>query len=86
MTIQFGKMTVELRNSKPITGPGNLTSDVSQEYFDYTDKPYPSSIDWKQATTLTFKPDQGKEKTYLASETKYYFNAGWVGPRLVFRE
>ncbi len=80
-----GKMTVNIKNGKSIVGRGLLNSDNTEVYFDYSDKPYPSSIDWKNATNLTFEPDMGKEKYYSASETNYFFQGGWVGPRLIFK-
>ena len=86
MPTTFGKMTVDIKNAKSITGPGTLESDNSgQVWFDFSGKPYPSSIDWKKATTLTFTPTMGKEKTYYAADTEYFFNGGWVGPRLVLQ-
>jgi hypothetical protein len=78
-----GTMVVDIENAKSITGRGTLKSDNSQVYFDYFGKPYPSSIDWKKATTLTFTPDKGKKKSYHKSDVEYFFNGGWVGPRLV---
>ena len=82
-----GTMTVEIQNAKSVVGRGTLDSDTSgQVWFDYSGKPFPSSIDWKKATTLTFKPDLGKERTFYAKETEYFFNTGWVGPRLVLKK
>jgi hypothetical protein len=57
-----GTITVAITNAKSISGPGTLNSDNSgQMWFDFSGKPYPSSIDWKKATTLTFRPHLGKE-------------------------
>lgn len=82
-----GSMKVDIANAKSITGRGVLQSDNSgQIWFDYGDKPYPSSIDWKKATTLTFTPDMGKAQVFYASNTQYFFNSGWVGPRLVLQQ
>jgi hypothetical protein len=82
----FGKMTVEITNAKAIVGHGDLDSDASgQTWFDYNGKPYPSKIDWKKATTCTFDPDKGKQKSWLAKDVEYFFNGGWVGPRLVLQ-
>jgi hypothetical protein len=81
-----GTMTVDIKQGKSITGRGTLDWDNSgQVWFDYSAKNYPTSIDWKKATNLTFTPDLGKVKTYSASETEYFFNGGWVGPRLVLK-
>lgn len=81
-----GTMTVEITQAPAITGRGSLQSDNSgQIWFDYADRPYPSPIDWKKATTLTFKPDMGKQQVFYASKTQYFFNAGWTGPRLVLQ-
>ena len=81
-----GTMKVEIRNAKAIVGRGTLDSDNSgQKWFDYSGKPYPSKIDWKSATTLTFTPDMGKAQTFSASDTEYFFQGGWVGPRLVLQ-
>lgn len=82
-----GVMEVALNNAKPIKGRGTLNSDNSgQIWFDYSGKPYPSKIDWKNATVLTFTPDMGSVKTFWASDTQYFFNGGWVGPRLVLKK
>jgi hypothetical protein len=81
-----GNMKVEISNAAAKTGPGALKSDNSgQVWFDYSGKDYPSSIDWKKATTLTFQPHMGKAKTYHASGTEYFFQGGWTGPRLVLQ-
>jgi hypothetical protein len=80
----MGQMIVEFNNGKPMTGPGKLVDDGNgQVYFDYSDKPYPSTIDWKTATTLTFKPYMGKKRTFFKKDAEYFFQGGWVGPRLV---
>jgi hypothetical protein len=82
-TQTHGIMTVEISNGASIVGPGDLKSDSSgQVWFDYTGKNYPSRIDWKKAKNLKFKPHIGKEKSYHASETDYFFDGAWVGPRL----
>jgi len=79
-----GQMKVELAQDKAITGRGALESDSSgQVWFDYSDRPFPSKIDWRSATTLTFVPDLGKSRSWLASDVEYFYNGGWVGPRLV---
>lgn len=81
-----GTMKVDIANGKSISGRGALQSDNSgQIWFDYSDKPYPSSIDWKKATTLTFTPDMGKAQVFYASSTEYFFQGGWTGPRLVLQ-
>jgi hypothetical protein len=59
-----GTLVVDIMNGKSITGRGTLTSDNSQVDFDYPGKPYPTSIDWKKATNLTFKPVVGKKREY----------------------
>ncbi len=87
MTSTAGEMTVDIKNGKSITGRGTLNSDITGEvYFDYGGKPYPSSLDWKKATSLTFTPDVGKKtKNYHADSTEYFFQGGWVGPRLILQ-
>jgi hypothetical protein len=83
----FGVMEVALKNAKSIKGPGTLKSDESgQVWFDYSGKDYPSSIDWKKATVLTFTPSMGNVQTFWGSETEYFFNSGWVAPRLVLKK
>lgn len=82
----FGKLKVELTSGPAISGRGTWDSDTSgQIWFDFQGKPYPSSIDWKKATSLTFTPDMGKDKSYSASSCEYFFNGGWVGPRIVLQ-
>jgi hypothetical protein len=82
-----GTMKVEIKNAKAISGLGTLSRDTSgQIWFDFSGKPYPSSLDWKKATTLTFTPNMGKERTYYKADTEFFFNGGWVGPRLVLQK
>lgn len=84
---EFGEMVVEIENAKSITGHGTLKSDDSgQLWFDYNGKPYPSKLDWKKATSLTFTPNIGKKRQFLASDVEYFFNGGWVGPRLLINQ
>jgi len=81
-----GTMKVRIRNGKTIVGTGYLDSnDSGQVWFDFSGKPYPSPLDWKFATTLTFKLAVGKERTWAASEVEYCFQSGWAGPRLVLQ-
>jgi hypothetical protein len=86
MSVTFGSMNVEYSSGPAMTGPGNMTADGSQLYFDYTERAFPSKIDWRIATTLTFTPSMGKKQVFSQSDAKYYFTGGWVGPRLVFSE
>lgn len=84
--VTFGSMTVEITNGPSITGPGNLNEDNGGRiWFDYTGKDYPSSIDWKKATNLTFTPGMGKVRNFTKPPAQYFFNAGWVAPRLVLQ-
>ena len=88
MSTTVGQMTVEIRNGKAITGRGRLSEEIGGEvYFDYAGKPYPSSVDWKRATSLTFTPDVGKKtKQWFAANDMYYFQGGWVAPRLLIEQ
>ena len=80
----FGSMKVELTNARAIVGTGTMNSDnAGQVWFDYDGKPFPSKIDWRSATTLTFTPSMGKASTSFASDWEYLFNGQWLGPRLV---
>jgi hypothetical protein len=78
-----GKMTVDMSKGKAIVGHGNLSIEASRVWFDYDGKPYPSKLDWENASSLTFEPDMGRSRSWLASEVEYFFNSGWVAPRLV---
>ncbi len=82
----FGKMKVDITNAKSITGKGTYNKDNSgQIWFDYSGRPYPSIIDWKKATSLTFTPNMGKEKYFHKNDTEYFFQGGWKAPRLVLQ-
>jgi len=77
-----GKITVTFTQGKASVGRGTYNDPAGpQPYLDYTDKPYPSSIDMKKATGVTFTPDMGKAKSF--SKWQYLFTSGWVGPRLL---
>lgn len=78
----FGSITVTFSSGPAITGPGTYnTDDPSQLYLDYSGKPYPTSIDMKKATAVSFQPSMGKKVNF--STWEYFFNGGWVGPRLL---
>lgn len=77
-----GTITVTFRSGPASVGRGTL-SDAGgpQPYLDYSGKPYPSSIDMKKATAVSFAPDMGKTRHF--SKWSYFFNGGWVGPRIL---
>jgi hypothetical protein len=78
----FGNITVTFSSGPAITGPGTYNNDdPAQLYLDYSGKPYPTSIDMKKATAVSFQPHMGKTVNF--SKWTYFFNGGWVGPRLI---
>jgi hypothetical protein len=77
-----GTITVTFTSGPSSVGRGTL-NDASgpQPYLDYSGKPYPSSIDMKKANGVSFAPDMGKVRHF--SKWQYFFNGGWVGPRIL---
>ena len=83
MTDYTGEIIVTFSKGKKSVGRGTLKdwkSGKLQAYADYSGKPYPTKIDMKNATDVRFQPDKGKE--IIFSKWVYFFNSGWVGPRL----
>lgn len=77
-----GTITVTFSQGKASVGTGTLSDAKGpQPYLDYSGKPYPSSIDMKTATAVSFAPHIGKTVNF--SKWKYYFQSGWVGPRIL---
>jgi hypothetical protein len=79
-----GEITVTFSSGPKQVGRGTLKDwkdGKLQAYFDYSGKPYPTKIDMKKATGITFKPDMGKEITF--STWTYMFQSGWAAPRLL---
>ncbi|WP_323119234.1 hypothetical protein [Burkholderia alba] len=77
-----GKITVTFSSGKDSVGHGTLNDiDGPQPYLDYDGKPYPSSIDMKKATGVSFEPDMGKTRNF--SKWQYFFQGGWNAPRIL---
>ena len=77
-----GVIEVTFSSGPASLGHGTLNdAGGPQPYLDYSGKPYPSSIDMKKATSVSFTPHVGKKRTF--SKWEYFFNGGWVGPRIL---
>ena len=76
-----GDIIVTFKSGKQVKGRGTLNDkNTAQPYIDYGKKPYPSSLDMKNAASVRFEPDMGKAIEF--NRWEYFFQGGWVGPRL----
>ncbi len=77
-----GTITVTFKSGPKSEGRGTLNdANGAQPYLDYSGTPYPTSIDMKKATSISFQPDMGKARYF--SKWRYFFNGGWAGPRIL---
>lgn len=77
-----GTITVTFSSGPKSVGRGTYNdAQGPQPYLDYAGKPYPSEIDMKKATGVSFEPDMGKEKSF--SKWRYFFQGGWQAPRIL---
>jgi hypothetical protein len=74
-----GTCTFTLKSGKKTSNAAVLFDPKGNSYIDITSKPFPSAIDMKNVTGITFTPHLGKEREY--STWSYLYNAGWLGPR-----
>ena len=76
-----GDIIVTFKSGKKVKGRGRLIDENGPDpHIDYSKKPYPSSIDMKDAASVRFEPDMGRAIDFARWE--YFFQGGWDGPRL----
>lgn len=75
-----GTCTFTFRSGKQLSVSATLSDPGGDSYIDITGKPFPTAIDMKGVTGITFAPYQGRQRDY--SSWEYLHDGQWVGPRL----
>jgi len=76
----LGTCTFTFRSGKEVSVSATLSDPGGDSYIDITGRPFPTAIDMKKVTGITFAPNMGRQRTY--SSWQYFYNGQWVGPRL----